>query len=302
MTDNLDKQKRTLEQSIDSLGRYMIFFTALVAIGLVIELYRPVVTLLHTFDIWTMVEIAGTSLVAGGVAGELLVEFRAHRKEKELREVNLRIEGIANANIANLNRLTEQERCKRTEMELEVEQLRQENHQVALFLKDRSIMSAGDFVVSMTAFAGTVAEIGVIRGDSPETINLWNSLKDLLRAANWQISEAVNGLGPNEAVAILLTKADWSTDSPARRAAIALGNALNDNNVVPVMFDQEFMLIYDDPRSPKGLRPGTVIVNVGNKLRTPGHAKLLQDHWKRSVQQAAEPMVPKDVNDQGSNS
>jgi len=109
-SDERSREKTSLEGSIDSLGRWMIFFTGMVAVGLVIEYRAPFVLFYKTHDLRVFLASIGGLLVTAGVAGEWLIEFRAHRKEKTLRTLNEEIEAdsetrlkSADERIAELN-------------------------------------------------------------------------------------------------------------------------------------------------------------------------------------------------------
>src|ERR1035438_6648106 len=85
VSDDLRIRRDALESAIDSLGRWMIGFTAVVVVGLVTEWSQPTFSLFRVHDI-------GGVLVTIGVAGELAVEYVARRKEQTLRAVNAEIE------------------------------------------------------------------------------------------------------------------------------------------------------------------------------------------------------------------
>ncbi len=123
-SDDLARRKEALENSIDSLGGWLIGFTAVVVIGLFIELYHLIAHLSITHDWWELVDSVGTGVVAAGVSGELLIEFLARRKERKLRNVNADIDNdyqgkltAANERIAELNLQSEQERLARVKIE-----------------------------------------------------------------------------------------------------------------------------------------------------------------------------------------
>ncbi len=112
-----------LEESIDSLAGWMIGFTTVVVIGLVMELVAlGSLGIRHRQQ--TVLDLAGEALVTLGVGGELSVEFQAHRKERKLREVNARISAAekrklsdAETRIAELNLAAERERHARVRIE-----------------------------------------------------------------------------------------------------------------------------------------------------------------------------------------
>lgn len=75
-----------LESSIDVLEVWMIRFTVVVVVGLLIELVSPFQTFLGDHNWKKFVgESAGAFLVAIGVAGECLISFWSHRMGRSLR-------------------------------------------------------------------------------------------------------------------------------------------------------------------------------------------------------------------------
>ena len=113
----LEQRRVALKSSVDSLGAWLIGFIVAVVVGLGIELYRPIVSLLDKFDFGTLVELIGTTLVTLGVAGELAVEWKTHRMEKELLQIDADIEREDKRHISELNLLIEEEHRKRLNLE-----------------------------------------------------------------------------------------------------------------------------------------------------------------------------------------
>lgn len=110
-----------LERSIDLLGRWMIAFTAVVVIGLLIEWSQPTFSLFRVHDL-------GGLVVTIGVAGELFVEYIAHRKELTLRGANARIERTdksllkaADERIAMLEKETADARRETAKLQLQLQ-------------------------------------------------------------------------------------------------------------------------------------------------------------------------------------
>jgi hypothetical protein len=115
--ERFEARRNGLKESIDSLGKLLIFFIVIVVIGLIVELTRPIASLVNGFDPWVLAELIGTVGVAIGVAGELAVEWNAHRKERELLSIDAEIENDAKRVIAELNLQIEQERHARVKLE-----------------------------------------------------------------------------------------------------------------------------------------------------------------------------------------
>jgi hypothetical protein len=86
-----------LENCINSLGHQLVFWTLVVAAGLVVEYTKPIKAFLVSVFKWTFGPgsrphldhvIIGGLLITIGVAAEGLVEFRASRAETDLRAAN----------------------------------------------------------------------------------------------------------------------------------------------------------------------------------------------------------------------
>jgi hypothetical protein len=86
-----------LERAIDSLGNWLVFWTIIVALGLVVEYTKDVKDFLVAGFKWLFcsgtrptltVTIVGALLITSGVIGEGLIEFRASNAETLLREAN----------------------------------------------------------------------------------------------------------------------------------------------------------------------------------------------------------------------
>lgn len=122
--EKLEARRDELKESIDSLGRLLIVFIVIVVTGLIIELIRPIVSLWNRFDPWVLAEVIGSAGVAIGVAGELAVEWKTHRKEREQLHIDAEIERDAKRVIAELNAQVERERKERIQLENRVGPLR----------------------------------------------------------------------------------------------------------------------------------------------------------------------------------
>lgn len=137
-SEDLDERKRTLENSIDSLGSWMIGFTWPVAIGLLMEFYA-ILNSPWTVAWNVLIDRIGLLLVTAGVIGELLIEHKTHHKERKLREIDAEIERqaelklkSADERIASLLKEGEEARLARIKAETDFLQLKES-------LKDRTI-------------------------------------------------------------------------------------------------------------------------------------------------------------------
>ncbi|HME34965.1 MAG TPA: hypothetical protein VKF84_06980 [Candidatus Sulfotelmatobacter sp.] len=97
----LESISKALEKSLDFWGLMLLFFTALVVVGLVVEYWHDVQEF-WTRLTWPMASfpwdkftaLAGGILVTIGVAGELLVTYKASLVETQLRENSHKIETL----------------------------------------------------------------------------------------------------------------------------------------------------------------------------------------------------------------
>ena len=111
--------KTSFEGSVDRLEAAMHWFTALVAIGLVVEYREPFLEFIKTHD-WKYIRDAiGGIMVTVGVAGELLIGFVASFKDGRLRDANTALQArltelltASNERIAELNLQAEQLRAR----------------------------------------------------------------------------------------------------------------------------------------------------------------------------------------------
>jgi hypothetical protein len=87
-----------LERSLNSLGGWLVFFTLLVVIGLILEYAEDLKDLItkRPFKWKLLGAMVGALLITAGVAGELVVEYRASRVETELRTANEKVIAMLN--------------------------------------------------------------------------------------------------------------------------------------------------------------------------------------------------------------
>lgn len=99
----LESIVKALEDSLDSWGNWLVFFTVLVVFGLLFEYYHEIRDLIreHPFRLRHFFRVAGAALVTLGVAGELFVEFKASSAETKLRDANRKVESLLRQNSDN---------------------------------------------------------------------------------------------------------------------------------------------------------------------------------------------------------
>ena len=83
----LQKMIGNLEASLDSLGSWLLCFTALVVIGLIVEYAHDLWKLFaeRPFNTKLLITITGGILITVGVAGEMFIQFKASHVETDLR-------------------------------------------------------------------------------------------------------------------------------------------------------------------------------------------------------------------------
>jgi len=122
---DLRSQRKNLKTALDSLGKWMTGLTALVVLGLIFEYKSPFFDFLDTCTGWnlftcnwsTFDKSIGALMVTIGVAGELLIEFFANRREHTLQEITDVIE-------SDLQQKLKQADVRIAEAELETEKLK----------------------------------------------------------------------------------------------------------------------------------------------------------------------------------
>lgn len=118
MTSSDDRlaERKSLEDSIDAWGSWLIGFIWPVVVGLVMEFYT-IMGFEWSRDWNQLVDRIGLLLVTAGVSGELLAESKTHGAERRLRRINEDLERLADERIAELNLKAEQEHAARVRIE-----------------------------------------------------------------------------------------------------------------------------------------------------------------------------------------
>jgi hypothetical protein len=219
----LELRRDELEESIDSLSAWMIGFTTVVVIGLVMELIA-----LGSLGIrqrqQTVLDLAGEALVTLGVCGELSVEFRAHRKEGKLRAVNAEISAedkrklsAAETRIAELNLAAEQERHARVRIES--------------YLNGRVLTSE-----QMSSLRGTLSRTGPRRiyiataVDRFEATQFAAYLEAALRGSSWEVISSDSK--PRNVLPLPGVQVFATPDNDSQDAAMFLSETLLDLGVL----------------------------------------------------------------------
>jgi hypothetical protein len=249
--------KSSLEKSVDSLEIFTHVFTALVAVGLIVEYRDPFLNFIKTHD-WRFISGSiGGVLVTVGVAGELLSGFRSTAKDGDLREANsilafraTQLLAASNERIAELNLIAEQARTELAELELQVQQLTQSNlqHQMKISSleetrKPRTISPQQQSLIAdaLAPLNGSAVEVRIYAREA-EANMFAMQVSDALSAAglNVSVDNIMDHAGVGFAIAI-----HANDDIPPLAASIAaaftrggvnLGFAINPSIVSPHQF------------------------------------------------------------------
>jgi hypothetical protein len=166
-------KKRSLEGAVDSLATWLEIFTALVVVGLIVE-YGPEIFIDIVEKKPPSSGLVGGLLITIGVAGELLIGFRANRKEAELREVNDLIIAEANERAAR----AEQSAAEATLARVKIEEK----------LAPRKLTEAAraDLVEALAPFEGRKVDVVIYDVYEDEVHRLGVSLDETFKLAGWR--------------------------------------------------------------------------------------------------------------------
>jgi hypothetical protein len=184
-----EDRKQFLEDSIDSLGNWLIVSTVVVVIGLSIELYHPLRVLMHKYDWWVMLEVTGSGLVAIGVAGELFVEFWAHRQEHKLRLVNSEIEAASQRKLKAADERIAEYAARVKEAEASIAIAGKDAAQARLELAKLKAPRRIDpehipaYISLLSNFAGQKYTLSV--SSDPDAMDLLKSIDGILTSSKW---------------------------------------------------------------------------------------------------------------------
>jgi hypothetical protein len=157
-----------------------------------------------------LTELIGTTLVTIGVAGELAVEWKTHRSEKELLRIDAAIESEDKKTIAALN--------------AETERLRKENNELAAFLADRDIGDWNAFAAPLKPLAGS--QVVILMSDEREAMRLGDHLRQALLTSGWKVLD----FRKSSLIAAYGVYAMW-LGSESEFIAEQLADRLNENGV-----------------------------------------------------------------------
>jgi hypothetical protein len=230
----LEDSRDVLKASVAYLGNWLIVFIVAVVIGLGIELYRPITSLIKQFELVVLVELIGTALVTIGVAGELFVEWKTHRKEKELLRIDAVIEREDKETIGQLNLSLSASNERIAELQLQAEQERLARVQIEERMRHADSRKLNEYeIASLRAavrpFSGQlfwiITQTNDHRSDS-EAILFAKQLESILTSEGWVSDDGHLGGQRYRQIASSGVEVSSGAGEQARRAATAIEDAL----------------------------------------------------------------------------
>jgi hypothetical protein len=259
-----NETKHQLEERLDSLSKWLERWTALVVLGLLVEVASEA-TRERTGHPVRFSNLAGEVLIMIGVAGELWVEVRNRLFSDKLRELTGSIIAASERSIAELN--------------AETEKLRKENNETALLLSYRSVGDMPAFENAMREFSGTKYAIEFLH-DSNETARLQWQVNGVLKSAGWvPIRHPFHRVRMNMQPGVFIktvARGGYSKSAaqegalPRSKAGEALADWLDDNRIATLTA----VVAGDDV-------PGTLIIAVGPKPETIEEYNQIRAEYRR---------------------
>lgn len=125
----LESAIKALEKSLDSLSVWLTVWTALVVLGLGVELADDLRKIVKERPVkWTkhLLVIGGGLLITIGVAGELFVQFKASKVETFLRADSHQVEALLNQQAAEANKEAEEVRSEAASALIQIAQAKKD--------------------------------------------------------------------------------------------------------------------------------------------------------------------------------
>lgn len=125
----LESAIKALEKSLDSLSVWLTVWTALVVLGLGVELADDLKKVVKERPMeWTkhLLVIGGGLLITIGVAGELFVQFKASKVETVLRADSHQVEALLNKQAADANKEAEEVRKEAASALIQISQAKKD--------------------------------------------------------------------------------------------------------------------------------------------------------------------------------
>ncbi len=220
----LESISKILEKSLDFWGLILLLATALVVIGLVVEYWHDVQEFwvrrtwpMASFPWDKLTALAGGILVTIGVAGELLVTYKASRVETKLRENSHKIEALLTqkAGDAAASAKTAHDEANTVKLEADAIEKRLDAASTQLSVIERQVRVQGprwkllevgkdEFIAKLKPFAGQkvfVMYCGRWGGVAPEPFRVTQDLLNFLTkrhqyGAGWNVSGGTWDLCP----------------------------------------------------------------------------------------------------------
>jgi len=186
----LESALKALEASLDSLAHLLMFWTALVVVGLAVEYHEDFKQLLtgrpRTRKRWPVV--VGGALITIGVAGELGTQFKASRVETDIRSKSHQIEGLLDVAAGGA-----QQKAKEAGERAESADLARVQLEAILSPRRLSLNQQQAIANSCRRFAGRRVIIMSYAGDA-EAMVLAEQIRAALHAARIEADLSTGGL------------------------------------------------------------------------------------------------------------
>lgn len=256
-----------LERSLDSLGGWLAFWTAVVAIGLVVEYGQSLWILFKATLRWLFrravfdrsllnATAVGGLLITAGVAAEVWVEVRASQVETQLRNASNKALALLNkeANDARRDAATAMQRAAEAERETarlnevaEAERLARVKLEERTALRDLTPAQFASVSKALTGFPGQGFEM-VVFPVNFESNFIAGYVSGALTNAGWKGPAGIRLLpSPPDGMLVQGIYVQATSDAGSVAAARALFKALNDAEIAGV-FDPAPLSNSDAPR------------------------------------------------------
>jgi hypothetical protein len=157
MTTSSDLIQAALESQVDTLARWLVFFTGLVVLGLMLEYGGGAGKAVGAkwtskklfLNLWVPIwSVLGGLLIVGGVAGDLYAEFLASRAENNLRQLSDSANAVLKEKADQADQKTETLRQENIVLQTELLRLRKGANEKAETLRKENLATEQDLIAT----------------------------------------------------------------------------------------------------------------------------------------------------------